>query len=310
LCPLGAALFQDHRRTRYWFGAYLGCVVLLIVLDPMLRVHALPLSATLSAAVLAMNILGLTVVAFLGLQFFVQQLDREYSRSESLLDNVLPRSIAARLKGGESTIADGFDSVSILFADLVGFTRASTLMKPEIMVAYLNDAFSVFDRLVEKRGLEKIKPIGDAYMVVGGLGQGPQDVVPVIADLAMDMHRAMKTMQGPVDLQLRIGIHTGAAVAGVIGVKRFAYDVRGDTVNTASRMESHGLPGETQISEQTRAALGEHFEVQERGPVEIKGKGSMCTYWLRGRRRRSLLDLARRSVLSETGPQDTGSRPN
>lgn len=211
-------------------------------------------------------------------------LKQEHERSESLLKNILPKAVISRLKGGETTIADRYPGVTVIFADIVDFTRLSTLLPPKDLVAKLNQIFSKFDKLVDVYGLEKIKTIGDAYMVACGLPEPRNDHVEVAAEFAMRMQdevRSIKNAEGG-EFNVRIGIHTGPAVAGVIGTRKFAYDVWGDTVNTASRMESHGIPGEIQVSEDTYKLLKDKFAFEERGAVEIKGKGRMHTYLLKG----------------------------
>jgi class 3 adenylate cyclase len=211
-------------------------------------------------------------------------LQHEHERSESLLQNILPRAVIARLKGGETTIADRYSGVTVVFADIVDFTRLSTLLTPKDLVAKLNQIFSRFDKLVDTYGLEKIKTIGDAYMVACGLPEPRSDHVEVAAEFALRMQdelKSIKNVEGS-EFNVRIGIHTGPAVAGVIGTRKFAYDVWGDTVNTASRMESHGIPGEIQVSEATFRLLKDKYTFEERGAIEIKGKGQMHTYLLKG----------------------------
>ena len=208
--------------------------------------------------------------------------------NERLLLNILPRSIAERLRHGEVVIADRFDEMTVLFADCVGFTELSSRLSPTELVALLNDVFSLFDRLVDRYGLEKIKTIGDAYMVVGGLtpDRGGRSHVARIADLALEMLddvQAYRTRTGS-PLEVRIGVHLGPTVAGVIGLKKFIYDVWGDAVNMASRMESQGEAGRIQVSAPMYQRLAEGFAFEPRGIVEIKGKGPMETYFLNGRK--------------------------
>jgi class 3 adenylate cyclase len=218
-------------------------------------------------------------------RIFIQRrmLDEEHERSESLLRNMLPAPIAERLKRQTSAIADGFESVTVLFADIAGFTPMSERMAPADVVKLLNDVFSTFDEMAQRHGLEKIKTIGDAYMVVGGVPTQRSDHAVAVAEMALEMRAALSRF-GDGKLSLRIGIHSGPVVAGIIGTAKYSYDLWGDTVNTASRMESHGAPGEIHVSGAARDALGESFELAERGVVEIKGKGPMRTWWLRGRR--------------------------
>ena len=210
------------------------------------------------------------------------ELQAEKQTSERLLLNVLPGPIAERLKTGESLIVDRFENVSVLFADLVGFTLHAAKTSPEELVTMLNELFSMFDKLAEQHGLEKIKTIGDSYMVVAGIPQPVADHAIAIAHMATDMIKGFDeyTKRTGSQLSIRIGIHSGSVVAGVIGTKKFIYDLWGDTVNTASRMESTAIPGRIQISDTTHALLVEHFECEERGEIEVKGKGKMRTYLL------------------------------
>lgn len=211
----------------------------------------------------------------------------EQSKSERLLLNILPAPIAARLKQHEGPIADqpiadSFPEATVLFADIVDFTPLSARMKAEDLVWLLNDVFSVFDSLAEKHSLEKIKTIGDAYMVVGGVPTPRADHAEAVAAMALDMRAnfsGRKSMSGRL-LSVRIGIHTGPVVAGVIGHKKFIYDLWGDTVNLASRMETHSLPGQIQVSPETYQLLKGRFTFEARGPMTIKGRGEMTPYFL------------------------------
>jgi class 3 adenylate cyclase len=212
----------------------------------------------------------------------VATIDAEKSRSETLLLNVLPAPIAERLKRDPGIIAEGHEQVSVLFADIVGFTKMTERIDPNELVDRLNLIFSSFDDLVDKLRLEKIKTIGDAYMVAGGLHSREYDHAEGIAEMALAMRRRFadfgQRFGEPLDI--RIGIHTGPVVAGVIGKKKFIYDVWGDTVNTASRMESHAENGKIQVSEVTYQILKERYEFESRGEIEVKGKGAMRTYYL------------------------------
>jgi class 3 adenylate cyclase len=212
-------------------------------------------------------------------------LDLERQKSERLLLNVLPTSIATRLKQAEGVIADGFSDVTVLFADIVDFTRRSERIAPEQVVENLNDLFSVFDQLARERGLEKIKTIGDAYMVVGGLPDPRPDHAEAVAEMALAIRAevAGHVDPGGQPLAVRIGIDTGPVVAGVIGTSRFSYDLWGDTVNTASRMESHGVPGCIQVTARTYQRLRDSCRFERRGPISVKGKGEIVTYFLVGR---------------------------
>jgi len=213
------------------------------------------------------------------------ELEGERAKAERLLRNVLPGPIAERLKHGEGTIADAFDSVTVLFADIVGFTSLSSKVPAAELVVVLNDVFSRFDTLAERHGLEKIKTIGDAYMVVAGVPEPRPDHAVAVATMALDMLdeiRAFNAERG-TELGIRIGIHSGPAVAGVIGKKKFIYDIWGDTVNTASRMESTGMPGRVQVSDVTAQQLDGRLEIEDRGLIAVKGKGEMRTWLLTSR---------------------------
>ena len=207
----------------------------------------------------------------------------EQEKSEKLLLNILPPSIAKRLKISSDCIADGFPEATVLFADIVGFTELSSRLSPQDLVTYLNQIFSAFDTLAEKHGLEKIKTIGDAYMVVGGLPKPSQDHAVSVAKFALEMRSELQRINESLGelFDIRIGINSGPVVAGVIGIKKFTYDLWGDTVNVASRMESHGKPGEIHVSESFYEKVRSHCDCEFRGTVMIKGKGEMNTYWLR-----------------------------
>lgn len=214
---------------------------------------------------------------------FEMALETEKERSESLLLNVLPAEIAERLKESGRSVSDSYAGATVVFADLVGFTQFSRTLPAEQLVALLNDLFSRFDDLVDKHDAEKIKTIGDAYMVVVGVPSPRLDHADVAACLALDMQRehAAFCRDNSIDLGLRIGMHSGGVVAGVIGRKRFAYDLWGDTVNVASRMESHGVPGEIQISVDTRVMLTKEYVFMPRGKIELKGHEAKEAFLLR-----------------------------
>ena len=215
-----------------------------------------------------------------------EQLVVEQEKSDKLLLNILPEPIANQLKEGQSSIADGFAEATVLFADLVNFTKLSEKMPPTQLLTLLNEIFSQFDQLTEKHGLEKIKTIGDAYMVVGGLPVPRPDHAEAIAEMALDMQAEITrfNLRRGYDCDIRIGINTGPVVAGVIGTKKFIYDLWGDTVNVASRMESHGIPGEIHVTTATYEQLKHLYTFQSRGSIQVKGKGEMVTYLLNQRR--------------------------
>jgi class 3 adenylate cyclase len=224
------------------------------------------------------NVYGTDVTA-------VKERERLARENERLLLNILPEPIAERLRQGEPLIADRFDDVTLLFADIVEFTQlSSTLSAPEL-VTVLNDVFSAFDRLVDAYGLEKVKTIGDAYMVVGGMLDGTTDHTARVAAMALDLTAAVGRIESAARLGIgfRIGIHCGPVVAGVIGTRKFIYDIWGDTVNMASRMESLGVPGRIQVTYQVMDRLRGSFVLEERGLIDVKGKGPTPTWFLDGR---------------------------
>ena len=219
-------------------------------------------------------------------QAYLWQLQLEQEKSEQLLLNILPKPIADRLKQGQGIIADSFAEVTVLFADIVGFTTLSSDMSPTTLIVLLNGIFSTFDQLAEDHGLEKIKTIGDEYMVVGGLPTPRPDHVEAIADMALDVQSTISnfTVDGAQPLHVRIGVHTGPVIAGVIGQKKFSYDLWGDTVNIASRMQSHGLCDYTQVTTEVYERLKDKYLFEERGVIQVKNKGEMTTYFLVGKR--------------------------
>jgi class 3 adenylate cyclase len=255
-------------------------------------------SISINMALVAMGLMGALVARQMEAQareVFLQRrtireqlsaLDAEKRKSEALLLNVLPAAVAERLKSESRPIADGFQDVSVLFADIVGFTRLSERLTPQALVERLNELFSAFDDLLDRLRLEKIKTIGDAYMVVGGLNGG-KDHALALAELALDMLARIRELSAShsEDFSVRIGIHSGPVVGGVIGKKKFIYDVWGDTVNIASRMESTGIPGAVQISQATYQRVRNMYTFEERGEIEVKGKGPMRTWLIRDRRR-------------------------
>lgn len=288
--PLAALALLGLRRAIPWLVAFAVEVLGLALLDPLLSRHPAQLPIGFVVTFFVLNILGVTIATFVMLGYFVEQRDRarvalevEQQRSQRLLLNVLPAPIAERLKADPGVIAEHFGSVSVLFADLVGFTERTEVMPPDQLVALLDRIFSTFDREADKEGVEKIKTIGDAYMLAGGLPDPRPDHLEatVRAALAMRAHIAeIAAEPGMAWLAVRIGIDSGPAVAGVIGRRKFIYDLWGDTVNTASRMESHGLPGEIQVTERVAAALATTHSLRRRGTIPIKGKGPMTTYFV------------------------------
>ncbi|MEW6492386.1 MAG: adenylate/guanylate cyclase domain-containing protein [Cyanobacteriota bacterium] len=236
--------------------------------------------------------LGSTINSTLdALESASQKIVEEREKAERLLLNILPASIAKRLEQEQNTIADSFDEATVLFADIVNFTNLSSEISPTDLVGLLNEIFSRFDRLVERYDLEKIKTIGDSYMVVGGLPLPCDDHAEAVAEFALDMQQEIEEFNAEKGqaFRMRIGINTGPVVAGVIGIKKFIYDLWGDTVNIASRMESHGVPGCIQVSSTTYERLKDKYVFQERGMIDVKGKGKMTTYLLNDRKFNTLV---------------------
>ena len=288
--PLAALALSGVRRSVVWLLAFFAALVTLALLDSRLSEHAVALPTGFVVTFFVLNVMGVTLSAYAMLGYFVEQRERarlaleaEQERSESLLLNVLPGPIAERLKQESGVIAEHYDSVTVLFADLVGFTERTQVMPADELVALLDRIFTAFDREADAQAVEKIKTIGDAYMVAGGLPERRSDHVRAVVRVALAMRdeiAAIAREPGQEWLAVRIGIDTGPAVAGVIGRRKFIYDLWGDTVNTASRMESHGLPGQIQVTERVAEALGSEFTVRPRGTILVKGKGPMATFLL------------------------------
>lgn len=290
LCPLGALLFATPRQAVIWFGAYLGLVAASGFLQPLLRVDS-SLPDPMVLFLFAMNIASVSTIAFILLNYFVRQeqqsmqlLKVEQDRSERLLLNVLPKEIAGELKEGNRLVAQQHDAVSILFADIVGFTGMSERLTPCNVVELLNEVFSHFDSIVEQYGLEKIRVIGDSYMVVAGAPRERPDHAQILARLALEMKQCQCKSEAPDGnkLRFRIGINSGPVVAGIIGQSKFHYDVWSDAVNIAARMESHGIPGEIQIARPTYELIRNEFICRPRGAIVVKGKDKMETWFLDG----------------------------
>jgi adenylate cyclase len=293
LAPLGALVFSDVRTAVRWYVAYVVVFLGSGIAGELLGGVSPTVPTWFTSTMLALNVtVGGTIVFTLLALFAAQRrnalaaLRVEQSKSESLLLNILPRSIADKLKAETQTIADQFSSASILFADVVDFTPLSERLAPAEVVGLLDHLFSHFDVLVERHGLEKIKTIGDCYMVAAGVPSPRSDHARALALMALEMQAAMRSVDevGQLGLELRIGINSGPVVAGVIGRKRFLYDLWGDAVNTASRMESHGTSGRIQITRATKELLGGEFVCEPRGTILVKGKGEVEAWYLVGRR--------------------------
>lgn len=290
-----AFLLFSEKEWGYRLGLAGGsavCAVFSLVISPKaaalenLVSPRMALALDIVAAVAVIGTVCLIVHLFTGDTARAEErLAEEHARSERLLLNILPAAISTRLKDNEE-IADGFPAVTVLFADIVGFTELSQRLSPRALVEMLNRTFSAFDDLAVRLGLEKIKTIGDCYMVAAGLPEPSDDHAERVADMALGMREELARInrEGGYSLSLRIGMHTGAVVAGVIGKRKFIYDLWGDTVNTASRMESSGVPGEIQMSEATYRLLETKYPTLSRGVVNVKGKGEMETYFLKGPR--------------------------
>jgi class 3 adenylate cyclase len=280
--PLGAIFFIGARQALPWFGGFAALIGVSALLDPALSDGAPEIPEAVVVAFFALNVFAVSATVFLIVQYFVRAREKEQARSERLLLNVLPEPVARRLKRSEGVIADSYPEATVLFADIVDFTILAKEMTPEQLVRLLDRVFTGWDELASRHGLEKIKTIGDEYMVVGGVPEARPDHASAVARMALEMSTelAERTAGERAPLRARVGIDTGPVVAGVIGRSKFIYDLWGDTVNTASRMESTGEVGRIQVTERMYRRLGDAFLLHSRGEIEIKGKGRMRTYFL------------------------------
>ncbi|HUE98395.1 MAG TPA: adenylate/guanylate cyclase domain-containing protein [Anaerolineales bacterium] len=280
ICPLGALLFDELRHAPRWFLAFAILVVLSGFLQPYVR-FTNNLSPMLVIFFFVINLLGVGSLVFMMVFYFVGQKNMFQQKSESLLLNILPKEIAAILKNESRTIADQYDEASVLFADMVGFTPLSAKLHPVEMVELLNEVFSFFDSLLDKYGVEKIRTIGDSYMVASGVPRGRSDHAQALTHMALGMrdYISTHTFGNNHRVSFRLGINSGSMIAGVIGRRKFVYDVWGDAVNIASRMESHGLGNAVQITRATYDLIKDEFVCEPRGTVNVKGKGEM-EVWL------------------------------
>jgi len=282
LCPLGSLLLEEPRRTLLWIVGFVALLPITALLQPHLTRPHLP--DTFVTWFFVLNLGTVIAVVFGLLHYFVRRRDFFQKSSEMLLLNILPKEISEALKTEPRAIAAHYDEASILFADIVGFTPMAATMLPLTLVDLLNDVFECFDDLVDKYELEKIKTIGDCYMVAAGVPRQRADHAEALVNFALDMQAEIgKRTFGGRRLAFRIGINSGPVVAGVIGRRKFIYDLWGETVNMASRMESHGTSGVIQITRNTFDLVGEHFDCQARGPVEVKGVGRVETWYVTGR---------------------------
>ena len=287
VCPIGSLLFEKPQHAMRWLAAYLGLVLASGFLESS-PVTSSTLPAYLITAFFVLNIGGVSAIVIVLLTYFVSQKDELYrllrneqSKSESLLLNILPREIAEILKNESRTIAEHYPEASILFADMVGFTPLSARLKPVEMVELLNEAFSFFDSLLDIYNVEKIRTIGDSYMVASGVPKRRSNHAQALVSMALDMREFISshTFANGEQVDFRIGINSGAVIGGVIGKRKFVYDVWGDVVNVASRMESHGSGGTIQITRSTYDLIKDEFICEPRGSVDVKGKGEM-EVWL------------------------------
>ena len=280
ICPLGALLFDNPRHALRWFLAFVVLLLLSGFLQPYVRLTN-HLSPPVVLFFFVINLLGVSSLVFLMVAYFVGQKNLFQEKSETLLLNILPKEIAAILKNESRTIAEHYDEASVLFADMVGFTPLSAKLPPVEMVELLNEVFSFFDSLLDKYKVEKIRTIGDSYMVASGVPRGRPDHAKALVHMALEMREYVMshTFGKGQRVKFRIGINSGSMIAGVIGKRKFVYDVWGDAVNIASRMESHGLGGAVQITQDTYELIKEEFVCEPRGTVNVKGKGEM-EVWL------------------------------
>jgi adenylate cyclase len=274
LCPLGSLLLEDLRSTSFWIAGFVVLLILTAILQPSLSPAALPESFVTWFFVL--NVGAVITITFGLLYYFVGRRDFFQQRAEMLLLNILPKEISDALKVERRTIADEFTAVSILFADVVGFTQMAAKMTPLELVDLLDQVFLCFDGLVERYDLEKIKTIGDCYMVASGVPRSRSDHATALVNLALDMQAAVAgTRFGGRQLEFRIGINSGPVVAGIIGRKKFIYDLWGESVNLASRMESQGRTQCIQITRNTYELVKDAFYCEAMGIIEVKGAGQM-----------------------------------
>lgn len=281
LGPICALMFFSVRQSIFWYFMFLLNLAITVFFNEFFasRGNLVPESTKLFFFLMNLGVASFVVFVFAG--YYVTTAKIERGKANKLLLNVLPQDIANRLKEENGTIADGYSEISVLFADVVGFTPLSETLTPHQSVEILDEIFTFFDILADKYDLEKIRTIGDGYMVIGGAPRPKADHAQAIAQMALDMNAYMENhINGGNPLKIRIGINSGPAVAGIIGTTKFHYDVWGDAVNTAARMESHGEPGKIQIGPGTYELIKDNFICTPRGVVDVKGKGSMQTWFL------------------------------
>lgn len=281
LCPLGSLLLEDLRSTSFWIVGFVALLILSAALQPVLSPAALP--ELFITWFFVLNVGAVVTITFGLLYYFVGRRNFFQQQAEMLLLNILPKEISAALKADQRTIADEYPAVSILFADVVGFTPMAAKMTPMELVGLLNQVFVYFDGLVEKYDLEKIKTIGDCYMVASGVPRIRSDHATALVNLALDMQAAVAgTRFGGHQLAFRMGINSGPVVAGIIGRKKFIYDLWGESVNLASRMESQGRTRCIQITRSTYELVKDAFDCEAMGTIEVKGVGQMEVWHVLG----------------------------
>lgn len=293
LSPVGALMILRSKQSTPWFFLFLGLVLLSWLFDARFASSALPLPMMTRNLLFVINLTGVASIIYIVTRYFQSQkqlaledLAEERQRSDRLLLNILPEKIANRLKQNDLMIAEAFDEVTILFADLIDFTSFSSQMPPSHLIGFLNQIFSAFDQLTEKYGVEKIKTIGDAYMAVGGLPERTEGHAIAIAQLSLEMIKTLNQLNATMGIRLnmRIGINTGPVVAGVIGNSKFSYDLWGDAVNVASRMEHHAGENSILVSQTTFEKLKDQFTFGHAIVLSVKGKGELRAYELVGRK--------------------------
>jgi guanylate cyclase len=285
--PLAALVLYSPRQAVIFFAGFLVLTIISGLIDPVLAASAAPMPSELRLLFFVLDLGAVAAVVYAVLQFFVAQREQAQLETDRLLHNILPVPVADRLIGGESRIADDYAGVTVVFADVAGFTPLARDLTATQVIDLLDGLFSAWDGLADRFGLEKIKTIGDAYMAVAGAPVARADHVRAAADMALAMLTETANVAKELNraLEVRVGMHTGPAMAGVIGKRKFFYDIWGDAVNVASRMETSGQPGRIHVSAAVEAALRGEYLFEERGTIDVKGLGEMRTYFLLGQRR-------------------------
>lgn len=281
LAPVGALMFHSVEASMRWLIVYLVLVGVSAALEVWLPEPVADVPPAAIATFFAANVIMVSAILFLVLRHFVAETDKAKKKSDGLLYHMLPASIAQRLKDGEAPIADRIDNVSVVFADIVNFTQLADSLQPEQLVGLLNDIYRAFDRIADDLGIEKIRTVGDGYIAVAGIAKPQPDHAARAVEMASRMRDHITTVgpeTGGGDIEMRVGVHSGPVVAAVIGTQKLNYEVWGDTVNVASRMESTASPGQIQVTEKVFLEVHDLYETTRCGATEIKGKGSMNTY--------------------------------